>query len=164
MIKFTIPGKPRGKERPRVYHNTKIGRVIARTPDKTLYYENEIAWYCTQATNGEYYAGNEPIEVIVEGFYPIPSSWSKKKTQAAVEGRILPTVKVDLDNLCKAVLDALNGVAFDDDKQIVSLKCTKLYSTLPHVDVTILKCSPQRMAEIQRECEKAIIEQEGLYD
>lgn len=34
--------------------------------------------------------------------------------------------KPDVDNVAKAVLDALNGVAFEDDKDVVSLKVEKL--------------------------------------
>nr|DAN73502.1 MAG TPA: Endodeoxyribonuclease RusA [Caudoviricetes sp.] len=41
----------------------------------------------------------------------------------------LDTAKPDIDNVTKAVLDALNGVAYDDDKQVVSLRVTKLPRT-----------------------------------
>ena len=35
------------------------------------------------------------------------------------------TFKPDVDNIAKAVLDALNGVAFEDDSQVVRLRCSK---------------------------------------
>ena len=41
--------------------------------------------------------------------------------------RIYPFVRPDLDKLCRAVLDALTGIAYKDDQQVVSLFATKSY-------------------------------------
>lgn len=38
---------------------------------------------------------------------------------------------LDLDNLVKFVLDALNGVAYGDDSQVATLTCAKTYTTSP---------------------------------
>jgi Holliday junction resolvase RusA-like endonuclease len=35
--------------------------------------------------------------------------------------------KPDVDNLAKAILDALNGVAYEDDSQVYSLEVQKWY-------------------------------------
>ena len=35
----------------------------------------------------------------------------------------------DLDNIAKTILDALNGIAYEDDKQIVELHCEKYYTS-----------------------------------
>jgi Holliday junction resolvase RusA-like endonuclease len=48
----------------------------------------------------------------------------------------------DLDNCVKFVLDALNGVAYEDDSQIASINCSKLYSdTFPSTIVRIKRIS-----------------------
>lgn len=39
----------------------------------------------------------------------------------------------DLDNLCKSVLDGLNGIAWDDDKQVTLLHKRKCVSKRPGV-------------------------------
>jgi Holliday junction resolvase RusA-like endonuclease len=44
----------------------------------------------------------------------------------------------DLDNIAKAVLDAGNGILWDDDRQIVSLSICKLYVEVPRVEVEML--------------------------
>lgn len=44
-----------------------------------------------------------------------------KKT-AMLSGELLPTKKPDIDNIVKAVLDALNEVAYRDDTQVVELQ------------------------------------------
>ena len=38
---------------------------------------------------------------------------------------------------CRNVLDALNGIAFDDDKQVVELRAKKMYSDRPRVVVKL---------------------------
>ena len=42
-------------------------------------------------------------------------------------GDIMPTVKPDADNCIKLVADALNWVAWYDDKQIIYAVCMKYY-------------------------------------
>lgn len=54
-----------------------------------------------------------------------------------LQGKILPTKKPDCDNIAKIICDALNGVAYKDDKQIVQLLVSKVYSVEPFVLVTI---------------------------
>lgn len=56
-----------------------------------------------------------------------------------LDGKILPAKKPDIDNVVKAVLDALNGVAYRDDTQVVELHVRKSYSEKPRVEVSIEK-------------------------
>ena len=51
----------------------------------------------------------------------------KKKQAAVYAGEIKPTVKPDIDNIVKIVLDGLNGVAFTDDKQVIEIQAQKCY-------------------------------------
>jgi Holliday junction resolvase RusA-like endonuclease len=44
------------------------------------------------------------------------------------EERELPMKKPDCDNIVKIILDALNGVAYTDDKQVVDVRCRKCYA------------------------------------
>lgn len=48
--------------------------------------------------------------------------------ELAAQGWLRCTVRPDLDNLVKLVLDALNGVAYADDSQIVRIHAFKKYS------------------------------------
>lgn len=52
-------------------------------------------------------------------------------------GLIRPTKKPDIDNITKAILDALNKVAYKDDSAIVRFSIEKYYSDSPRVEVTI---------------------------
>ena len=54
-----------------------------------------------------------------------------------ISGALLPAKKPDLDNVAKIVCDALNGVAYKDDAQVVKLTVHKRYSERPEVAVEI---------------------------
>jgi Holliday junction resolvase RusA-like endonuclease len=43
----------------------------------------------------------------------------------------------DADNILKLVADALNGVAYDDDKRVVVASVCKLWSSQPRLEITI---------------------------
>ena len=51
--------------------------------------------------------------------------------------RDYPSVKPDLDNYAKAILDALNGIVWLDDAQICSLQVVKSYNLKPTITVEI---------------------------
>ena len=66
-----------------------------------------------------------------------PKSFSKKKAARALDGLIQPTTKPDLDNVAKTVLDALNGVVWQDDSEITSLTVMKTYGERSYAKVSI---------------------------
>lgn len=77
-----------------------------------------------------------PVALLVHAFKPIPVSWSRRDRDDALIGRILPTVKPDEDNYLK-IRDALNGIAFVDDSQVVDGRAIKLYSDRPALRIEI---------------------------
>lgn len=68
-------------------------------------------------------------------FYPIPKGDSIKMSALKESGKILPTIRVDLDNYDKFLLDSLHDVLYDDDKHVVSIKSEKRYSLTPRTEV-----------------------------
>ncbi|MDF2537449.1 MAG: Holliday junction resolvase [Herbinix sp.] len=54
-----------------------------------------------------------------------------------VTDKIRPTKKPDIDNIAKVILDALNGIAYKDDTQVVTLEVRKFYKDTPCVIVDI---------------------------
>lgn len=57
--------------------------------------------------------------------------------QRAISGDLRPIKKPDLDNLIKSILDPLNTIFFNDDKQVVSITAEKFYGEIPRVDIEI---------------------------
>ena len=130
-VRFTVPGSPQGKARPRF---TK-GRTY--TPKNTVIYEKLVRIRYQAAAMGITPAEG-PVSVTILARYPIPKSATKAKRAGMISGALLPTKKPDLDNVAKIVCDALNGVAYRDDSQIVDLKVHKYFSETPEVAVVIM--------------------------
>lgn len=135
-VYFVVTGKPTGKGRPRA--STRGGFVRMYTDAKTLGYEAAIADEAARAM-GKMEPFETPVQMQVSCYYPIPKSWSKKKRQDAVDGELYPKVKPDLDNVAKAVLDAINGIVYVDDAQVINLVATKRYATDPRVEVYLFE-------------------------
>ena len=134
-MNFIVEGKPQGKARARTFYNKKMGRMQSITPEQTKSYESLIRW-SYKAAGGEY-MGEKVLQVSIQAFYPIPKSFSKAKRNDAIFERLRPTSKPDCDNIVKVVLDALNGVAYYDDKQVVSVSCNKYYGERGYLHITI---------------------------
>jgi len=77
------------------------------------------------------------IYAQIDFFIQIPKSWSKKK-KLAKQGTYCDN-NADRDNYCKSILDALNGVYYEDDKQVVMLKARMFWANTPRTEVTITK-------------------------
>lgn len=134
---FTVPGKPQGKARARTFYNAAVGKHVSTTPDNTVLYENLIKDRYLQQAGGIYLERGIPVSIrIVAKFLP-PKSISKKKRAEMLCGSLNPLKKPDVDNIVKVVSDALNGVAYHDDTQIVSVSAKKVYAASEGLDVIV---------------------------
>lgn len=115
---MTVPGIPQGKERPRT---TRDGHVY--TPTKTKRYERHVRQCCPEDL--EQFPEGTPLRLVVEAKFPIPKSWSKKKKERMYSSPAM--TKPDWDNIGKIISDALNQLAYADDKQITSALVQKRY-------------------------------------
>lgn len=134
---ITIPIKPVPKGRPRATICTKRGRVKFYTPKATADYERAIAETWKQATKNFKYDREQPLYVNLVFGLPIAKSTPKYKAEQMAQGIIRHTKKPDADNLAKAVMDALNGVAWEDDSQVVKVSIFKEYAKEPYVYIYI---------------------------
>ena len=134
-IVFVVPGNPQGKGRPRVGRVGNNARMF--TPAKTVAYENLIAMAAAESMGGRALLQG-PVLLEMAMMHAIPVSWSKKRQEGALQGEIMPTVKCDADNCLKAVCDALNGIVWRDDTQVVNVTLSKRYAAVPGVQVRIV--------------------------
>ena len=126
VVSIVIPGAPIGKGRPRFYR----GRAV--TPAATRNYEQAIAVAGLEAARRHGpFAANLALSMRVEARMPIPESWSARKRECAICQSIWPTGRPDGDNLLKAAADALNGVLYRDDAQLVEQYIRKVYHPNP---------------------------------
>lgn len=141
MISFTVPGIARGKGRPRV---ARRGAHIALYTDaKTASYEGLVSMAAQSALAGRPPLTGPLILTMLVRITP-PQSISKSARQAMLAGQYGPTKRPDIDNVVKAVLDGCNGIAFQDDKQVVEIHAAKIFAEIAGVDVTlkIASCPP----------------------
>jgi crossover junction endodeoxyribonuclease RusA len=95
---------------------------------------------------GPLYCG--PVQVDLCFWLPKPKSLPKRRPCS-------PTKKPDLDKLIRSVLDALTGVVWNDDAQVVCLVCSKHYADRPGCRAVVMlldlpdvtETDPDRAAE-----------------
>ncbi|MFT8463728.1 RusA family crossover junction endodeoxyribonuclease [Acetobacter persici] len=117
--RITIPGLLRAKGRPR------FGNGRTFTDAKTVQAEKHIQRHAIEQIGKPCLTG--PLHVSLTISIAPPPSWSRKKTADALAGRILPTSRPDIDNQMKTAADALNGIAWKDDAQIVDAILSRRY-------------------------------------
>ena len=116
-----VESKIVAKARPRV---CKHGTF---TPKKTKDYEQLIRNnYIEQC--GTFFEKGIPVQVSIKAYKKPPKSTTKKNLRLIEKGLYPWTKKVDIDNICKSVLDALNGIAYADDGQVIKIKASKKYT------------------------------------
>ena len=115
VIAFTISGTAIPKARPRA---TKIGnKAVMYTPTQTKQFENYVKLVAAQHAPEELLT--TALEVRLDFLFQRPKSLPKKIRYH--------TKKPDVDNLAKSVLDALEGIIYVNDAQVISLRVTKDY-------------------------------------
>lgn len=137
---FIVEGKVQPKQRPKVYANKYTGRVHGVTPDATREYEAKVrASYAQEYGNTKFVGA---LEMILNVYVSIPKGVSRKTRDRMLIGEIRPATHTgDIDNLFKAIADSLNGLAYDDDSQIVDGTIRKWYSNEPKAEITIREVS-----------------------
>lgn len=129
MIKIIIPGTPVAKGRPR------LGKYGTYTPEKTVNYENLVQYAYMDQAEGKKLQG--ALQMVIDLYFPIAKSYSKKRVEVIKEMEEMHTKKPDASNCLKSIEDALNGFAYRDDSQVVKVVAEKFYSTEPRAKVII---------------------------
>lgn len=130
MITFEIPGKPMGKQRPR------LGKYKTFTPEKTLNYEALVKWiFINECRDVKPLEGR--IEAKITAIFEVPKSYSKKKRKELLDTKEAYIHKPDTDNIAKIVLDSLNTLAYKDDAQVTKLIVVKEYGEQAKVIVEL---------------------------
>ena len=123
-IEIFVPGKPVPKSRPRARIVSPVcfvcgadlrGMVQIYTDKRTVEAEEQIAWVARAAMGG---AGTAPLRVSLAFYLPRPKSVK----------RVSPTVRPDIDNLVKTVLDGFVKSKRFDDKMVCELRACKVYA------------------------------------
>lgn len=138
-VRFEVKGKPVPKSRPRFVSKGK--RRFAYTPKKVKDWEGLVTEEARRYFERPF---DWPVVVSMVFYFERPRS---RRLDFWV------STTPDLDNLEKSVLDALNGVAYTDDRLVVAKSSSKRYvqGGEPRVEVTVTSMRDQRsMKEYSR--------------
>jgi Holliday junction resolvase RusA-like endonuclease len=143
MLTFTVPGQPVAQGRGRaVAMKTPFGaRARVIDPEKSRDWKRTlgtIALETMRARNLTPFPAGVPLEVEVVAVFSRPKSIPKRE---GAQRKWRPS-KPDADNVAKAVLDGLNGIAYPDDSAVVALRVWKFVAAAgedPNVRITILE-------------------------
>lgn len=125
LLEIFIPGEPMWSARMRVATIRGRGRLFE--PKENAHSKKHIVDHALAAW-GDRPLTEEPIALTLETVWEWPASWSKKKRERS---RGWKTSRPDLDNIVKIYKDALNGVVWKDDCQVVRESISKRYGDRP---------------------------------
>ncbi|CAB4128235.1 Crossover junction endodeoxyribonuclease, RusA-like [uncultured Caudovirales phage] len=136
IVTFEVEGDPVPKSRPRFARRGNF--VQTYTDAKTIDYETHVAMKARQAIGA-----SEPLQGALTVFlylrYLIPASYSKKRKEACLRGVEYPK-KIDIDNVYKSITDAMNGIVYTDDSQIVEAHIKKVYAETAGANIMVQEC------------------------
>lgn len=130
-LTFTVPGEPVPQPRPRVSTRGGFARAYVPAKHPVHAYRDAIATAARAAGAGVH---GEPVSVVIDFVWERPKS-HLRKSGVKPDAPVLP--RPDLDNTTKAVLDSLNGVAWEDDSQVQRLVVEKSYGPEARTTVRI---------------------------
>lgn len=130
-LTFTVPGDPVPQPRPRVSTRGGFARAYVPAQHPVHAYRDAIAAAARAAGAGVH---GEPVSVVIDFVWERPKS-HMRKSGVKPDAPVLP--RPDLDNTTKAVLDSLNGVAWEDDSQVQRLVVEKSYGPEARTTVRI---------------------------
>lgn len=128
----------------KAYQRPRFGNGTAYNPERYSAYKREIAQLARIKMKEKF---GDVIKVPYFQYESLAVTMSfnfqkKDKSTAKFPGR------ADLDNYCKAICDALNGIVWNDDRQIDRLYLCKEWTTTPGIFVTVypVESFPVKMA------------------
>lgn len=125
-IDFFIAGIP--KAQPRVKAFVRGGHAGVYTPDSAESWKQAVRQQAV--ANAPESVVAQPIRVELDFFLPRPKAHYKRDGSLKVDRAIWHTNKPDLDNLIKAVTDAITDTQriWADDRLIYQISATKSYA------------------------------------
>lgn len=162
-IAFSIPGLPKGKDRPRstarvVYVEGRPTAVVGVHSDRDMVEAEKAILQLFRLRYPRHTPWVGPVMLRFTAVFPTTSEFTKAQKEAATRGELYHTAKPDKDNIEKLLVDALNGWAWVDDAQVQG-GGVKRYGSPPRIDVELVRVgSAIAPAPSDRRAEKRLAE------
>ena len=118
--------------------------ILTSTSKNLKEWRNLVAYqansYITENSLVGFYSNADPVRVVARFYFARPKSHLKASGELRPKAPRFKQTRPDIDKLARAVLDALTGVFFEDDSQVVFLQVEKEYAELgegPGVEISI---------------------------
>lgn len=141
-LKLIVPGEPVPQGRPRF--NRYTGK--AYDPEKSRKYKALVKRMAKKVAPQT--PVTCPVGMTILIFRSIPKSFTKKQHAAIENDKLRPITKPDVSNVVKGIEDALNGVWYADDSQIIFSFSAKQYSSEPRVEIRMETWEENKKYEI----------------
>lgn len=130
-IDFTVSGIPQPQGSARAFVPKGWNRAVITSDNKKLRpWRQDVSAMATEAmSERNEQATQEAVEVACYFYFQKPKSTKKSTTQKIT--------KPDIDKLLRGVLDALTGIVFRDDSQVVYVQCKKLFDGAPGCRIVV---------------------------
>ena len=136
MFEFVVYGVPAPQGSKRAF--VRGGRVsLVESCARVKPYRALIGLAASQARVGA--PTGQPVGIAIAFAFARPKSHYTSKGVLRAGAPSHPG-KPDVDKLCRAVLDALSGILYHDDAQVVSLSATKRYGDVPMTAISLFTC------------------------
>lgn len=142
---FKVINEIKTKQRPRArVVNGKYAKIY--TPKDTISYENLIK--TVYQNSGGLFFGDSPLMMNIKAYFAPTTKQSKLMSFG-----LNCLNHKDLDNIAKIILDALNGIAYKDDKQIFYMSISKEYSSTgqDYIEVSISNNPKGSLENVKKE-------------
>ena len=139
-VAFTVSITPRPKGRPRTRVRGSFATIY--TPETTRTYEKAVK-AAAEVAMGSRAPFWQPVSVFLKVRVPVPASHSKRERTAILTGEQAYYGNGDAENYAKSILDAFNGVIYDDDRQVCQLVVIRVPSEKAGIDVRISEFKPK---------------------
>ena len=129
-ISFTVLGRPAPQGSLKAFISHGQARVKSDNA-ATMPWRQQVGWTALNArpTADVWAARHEAVSIAITFVFAKPTSVPKKRLHMAV--------KPDLDKLCRSVLDALSGILFFDDGQVIQITAGKMYGLPERAEITL---------------------------
>lgn len=135
---ISIPVVPMAKQSFRYGINKKSGKIIRYQPKDKVNYVGILKTYAVDKRPNRLLDGALRLSVVF--YFPYLKSHSKKFRESGIQYKV---TKPDIDNLLKPVKDALTGIVYADDNQIVEYGLVrKVYSDSGRIDIIVEELMP----------------------
>ena len=130
ILEINLPPVP--QKQTRFY--VQKGRCFGVDPSKQD--KEQIQWQIRPYAPTHPYEG--AVQLDITFFMQMPKA-PALKTKQMINGTILPIKRPDLDNLSYLVVNAMKGIIYEDDSQIVDLNLHKRYGEVPKTIVKVIE-------------------------